>query len=434
MERGLRVLGRVLAPQGVDQAVAGDDLARVEQQVGDQRLLTRAPEAQRKVPPPSVQGPEDTELEAVGQSATLPPRQPVVSALSGHSATVAPMPTTNGRTFPMSRALLVPLAAAAAALTAAAPALATYPGANGRLAFQRPVGDQVDLFTIRPDGTHAARVLRSRVIEERPSWSPDGERLAFARDTAGGATEIFTAAPDGGGLRQVTRWGGVAGTPTWTPDGRIVAFTLKDFPPAASDNDPPPPSELYAIGADGTGELRLTTDTTIQTDPDVSPADGTIAFTQWQAVAGQPNVFDLGIGAIAAGGPTSTLAPYKQSRDAFNPSWSPDGRRIVFEIATGTPPRTGSRDRQSDLVVMNADGSGLTRLTRTGALEATPVWSPDGRRIAFASDRHVKRGPRERLGRDFELYVMRADGTHVRRLTRNRVPDLYPNWQALPDR
>jgi len=240
----------------------------------------------------------------------------------------------------------------------------------------------------------------------QPTWSPDGRRLAFARDTPDGATEIFTAAPGGGDLRQVTRWGSVAGTPTWTPDGRIVAFTLKDFPPPGTEDDPPPPSELYAIAPDGTGEVRLTNDQTIQTDPDVSPADGTLAFTQWQAVAGEPGVFDLGIGAIAAGGAASTLAPYKATRDAFNPNWSPAGRRIVFEIATATPPQSGTQDeRQSDIAVMNADGTGLARLTRTGTLEANPVWSPDGRKIAFASDRHVQRGPRERNGRDFELYV-----------------------------
>ena len=332
----------------------------------------------------------------------------------------------------MQRTVCSCLAVAAASLAAATPAAATYPGANGRLAFQRPVGDQMDLFTIRPDGGDATRVLRSRVIEERPAWSPDGRTLAFARDTPNGAIEIFTAAADGGGLRRVTHWESVAGTPAWTPDGRIVAFTLKDFPPPAGEDDPPPPSELYAIAPDGTGEVRLTTDATIQTDPDVSPADGTIAFTQWQAVEGEPGVFDLGIGALgAAGGATATLAPFSPRRDAFNPNWSPDGRRIVFEVASASPHGSDGPDsRQSDLAVMDADGSGVARLTRTRALESTPVWSPDGRWIAFASDRHVARGPRERNGADFELYVMRADGTQVRRLTRNRVPDLYPSWQA----
>ena len=73
----------------------------------------------------------------------------------------------------MPRALLVSLAASAAALAAATPAAATHPGANGRIAFQRPAGDQMDLFTLRPGGP-AQRVLRSRAFEERPSWSPDG--------------------------------------------------------------------------------------------------------------------------------------------------------------------------------------------------------------------------------------------------------------------
>jgi len=81
---------------------------------------------------------------------------------------------------------------------------------------------------------------------------------------------------------------------------------------------------------------------------------------------------------------------------------------------------------------MNADGSDVRRLTRTGALETVPVWSPDGTLIAFTSDRHKKRGKRERHNREFELYVMRADGSAIRRITRNKVADLYPDWQALP--
>ena len=101
-------------------------------------------------------------------------------------------------------------------------------------------------------------------------------------------------------------------------------------------------------------------------------------------------------------------------------------------MAWATPPGTGTHGegRQSDLVVMNADGRGLRPLSRTGALEATPVGRPTAagsRSRATATCAAARASATEH----FELYVMHADGTHVRRLTRNRVPDLYPSWQAV---
>jgi TolB protein len=90
------------------------------------------------------------------------------------------------------------------------------------------------------------------------------------------------------------------------------------------------------------------------------------------------------------------------------PAGSPDGRRIAF---------ASDRGGTFQIYVMNTDGSGQRRLTRKPT-NAFPTWSPDGRRIAFVSSRDG----------NLELYVMNADGSGQRRLTRSLSDDLFPGW------
>jgi Tol biopolymer transport system component len=322
-------------------------------------------------------------------------------------------------------------AAGLAALTAlaAAPAYATFPGENGRLVFQRPIGQQSDLFTVKPNGKSLHRLTRTRSWEDRAEWSPDGRRLVFSlSNRSGSREEIWTMGADGTDRRALTSFGSISAGPTWSPDGRIAYFTFRDFPPPTSDDEPPPPPELYSMTADGGDQQRLTNDMVAQTDPAWSPDGGTIAYIPF----GGPDGFDLALYVMNRDGTGQRpLLDFSRKRSIFNANWSPDGRRLVFQIITARPSGRTDGDRQSDIAVINADGTGLRRLTRTAAFETHPVWSPDGRRIAFTSDRHAKGGRLEPLGPAFELYTMRADGRDVRRITRNRVPDLHPNWQPL---
>ena len=89
--------------------------------------------------------------------------------------------------------------------------------------------------------------------------------------------------------------------------------------------------------------------------------------------------------------------------------WSPDGLRIAF---------SSERDGNQDTYVMNADGTGVTRLTNDTGEDASPDWSPDGLRIAFSSERDGNR----------DIYVMNADGTGVTRLTDDTGEDASPDW------
>ena len=110
-------------------------------------------------------------------------------------------------------------------------------------------------------------------------------------------------------------------------------------------------------------------------------------------------------------GPLTNSLPWDAT-----PVWSPDGTRIavyadrIFNIR--------DRDDNVDIYIVRGDGSGFTRLTDDPASDAFPIWSPDGQRIAFYSDRTG----------NGEVYVMNADGSGLTQLTRRGGADVPYSW------
>ena len=103
-----------------------------------------------------------------------------------------------------------------------------------------------------------------------------------------------------------------------------------------------------------------------------------------------------------------------------SPAWSPGGTLIAFS----RDQTASTTDDSDDIYVMNADGSGLKRLTSTSAAEYAPNFSPDGGRLVFSSNR----------AGNFEIYTMKIDGSDVRRLTNNAGEDYQPNWSPDSNR
>lgn len=99
------------------------------------------------------------------------------------------------------------------------------------------------------------------------------------------------------------------------------------------------------------------------------------------------------------------------ANDSF-PVFSPDGRKIVFE---------SDRDGNEEIYVMNADGSNQTRLTINTAIDTFPQWLPDGKRISYVSDRDRTRGK-------MRIYIMNADGTNQVRLSKDSFYEGQHSW------
>ena len=109
----------------------------------------------------------------------------------------------------------------------------------------------------------------------------------------------------------------------------------------------------------------------------------------------------------------SSIGTLTTSGGDWDPAWSPDGTKIAFAS-------DGARAlNHGDIFVVNSDGSGRTNLTNDPASDDLPAWSPDGTKIAFVSTR----------GGAHSIFVMNADGTGVTRLTNNAGYDGEPAWR-----
>jgi Tol biopolymer transport system component len=175
-------------------------------------------------------------------------------------------------------------------------------------------------------------------------------------------------------------------------------------------DDPSAHSQVSAVGANGTGLTQLThvADDKAAAMPDTS-ADGTkIAYE-----SNESGPFE--IWTMNANGSGQTQLTHRDGFEAFLPSWSPNGQRIVFS-SCGEPLGFPA---YCDIDVMNADGSGVKKLVGGRRFNLRAVYSPNGRTIAFQSDRK---------GLISAVWRVRADGSHPRRLTAPGLEAYWPDW------
>jgi TolB protein len=269
-------------------------------------------------------------------------------------------------------ALTTTLALTLVALTAAT-AHATFPGHNGLITYRAgaipvPPGTYWPLFSMRPDGT--GERLLSPEVGYLQDVRADGRRLAYDFFPEGSADEqIATSRPDGSDRHVITSGPGIHEGPSWSPDGNRIAW---DYSPLSDPNDPAFSTRLYTMRPDGSQPRPLALrDPGFDVVPRYSPNGRWIAFVR---ISIQPDGDDHQALFItgAHGGEVHRLTRW--SDDAENHSWSPDSRWIAYDT-----PRFG------DLQAVRPDGSAhRALLTHTETMSVhKPVFSPDGRKLLF---------------------------------------------------
>jgi Tol biopolymer transport system component len=248
--------------------------------------------------------------------------------------------------------------------------------------------------------------------------------------TAVDNSEIWLMDPDGG--RQTRLIEGVdganLGNPVWSPNGKQIAYTRSVERADRQIND----VDIWVANADGTNAHPFATGPTWQWFPRWSPDGAWLAYTD-EAVGGPwlssgptgPETGQGPQGPVFAGVDGASLPEAELWRmpasggaarritnaagDDRSGSWSPDGKRLVFD---------STRDGNTELYVIGADGSNTVRLTNSPSAEWAASWSPDGTKIAYTSDESGIA----------QIMVMNADGSDATQLTSDPNGNLWPSW------
>jgi Tol biopolymer transport system component len=336
------------------------------------------------------------------------------------------------------------------------PALPRFSPNGTRIAFQSYADGNYHVWTMRPDGSGRRELTHGRYDDREPVWSPDGRRIAFSSDRSG-SYDIWVLDVASGRLTRWTDGPDQESQPTWSPDGSEIAYVV-GTPPSG----PRPIGQLVTLtsqtveASDGAGHARTLASEPAGTisSPSWGPAGDRIAYVlatpnastlkvsgtavtagedvfpfppQWLSATrllysadGKIRVRDLSAATARDIPFTARLAfdrpafrfkrHHFQSRRArpvrgiVSPALSPDGRDVAFVAL-------------NDLWVMPIGGR-PHRVTHDRFLEADPAWSPDGTKLAYASD----------AAGSEDLYVRDISTGAVRRVTSAPGAEARPAW------
>jgi dipeptidyl aminopeptidase/acylaminoacyl peptidase len=337
------------------------------------------------------------------ETATATPVEPTATP----TATALPPTATEARTA----SATVP-ATAVQKPTKAQPRPTATPEFSGKLVFQTTIGGE--FYTINADGSNLQRITDG----VDPIWSPDGKQIAFTRwrDPRG----VWVVDANGSNERRVFDWD-EARWPSWSPDGSQILFSRQHggrtedrercFFGFCFDVPAKPHWRLGQVdlAQGGDGAFREPPSPLISLAPDWSPRGEQVVFSGEHGLLIQTVDGEI------------SYPVTNDSRD-IGAVWSPDGQRLAF---------TRRQHDHWEVYVVDADGRNLSRLTdtperpdRQPGNSAAPAWSPDGKFLAFMTDRTGT----------WEIWVMRAGGRQQKAMFGSALSQLPLEYGSVGER
>ena len=243
-----------------------------------------------------------------------------------------------------------------------------------------------DLFTIKADGSGRQQLTNTPEPEQHPSWSPDGKQILFTRGDVMTNIDVYVMDADSSNVTRLTEHPERDQRGVFSPDGATIAFVSQ------RDGD----VAIWLMAADGSNPRKLVQGR----EPSFSPDGRRIAFTS-SAFDDNDEIYLIDLD----GSNRTRLTDNRRKLDWFA-SFSPKGDRLVYNSEA-----FGGQE----LMLMRADGQGQTRISiAEKTYEQEPVWSPDGKGIAYAG----------KMGDDeYDIYLVGTAGFDLDELD---APPLLP--------